>query len=47
VWGEVVGQKTVKGVKALVVKVNTLTKAPAPSCVSAPEYTGSSTAPAK
>lgn len=46
-WGEAVGQETAKGVKALVVKAETLTKAPAPSCVSVPKYTGSSTAPAK
>jgi hypothetical protein len=38
-WGETT-VKTVKGVKFLVVKVSTVTKAPAPSCVSAPEYKG-------
>lgn len=35
-WGEVL--PPAKGAKGLVVKVDTLTKAPAPSCVSAPEY---------
>jgi hypothetical protein len=39
-WGDVVGTKTPQGAKALVVKVDTLTRAPAPSCVSVPQYKG-------
>jgi hypothetical protein len=39
-WGDVLGVKALKGSKTLVVKVDTLTKAPAPSCVSAPQFKG-------
>jgi hypothetical protein len=39
-WGEVTGQTSNGKSKLLLAKVDTVTKAPAPSCVSAPEFKG-------